>query len=173
MRKVVYGGLAVGLFALALFIYHERTVNQARREGQQAARAALLPPPPPPPRIVHHSDALVSGAFAIGSGEVKRIPILVTKDMSNVKLVGRFQASGGTRDDIEVILFGNPDDFTNWKSGNDSRAIYQSGRTTVANIDVSLGTPATYDLVFSNRHAILLRRDITADVKLEYDQREK
>lgn len=43
----------------------------------------------------------------------------------------------------------------------------------VANVDVSLGTPRSYELVFSNKNAILLRRDVKAEIKLEYDQREK
>ena len=172
LGKVVIGVVTVAVLGFGLYSYHANAVQGARVAGEAAGRATVQQAARDQPRVTHHSDTLITGVFSLAAREIKRIPVVVGDSMTSVKLTGRFSASGGARDDVEVFVFATRDDFTNWQSGNAHRAIYQSGRTTVANIDVPLKA-GTYDLVFSNKHAVILLRNIDANVRLEYDTREK
>jgi hypothetical protein len=123
-------------------------------------------------RATHEVDSLISGSFSLSARSVKAVPVPVTNGMSNVRLVGRFSAAGGMGNDVEVLLFDHRDDFTNWTNGHAAKVMYQSGRTTVGNLNVPLPATGGYTLVFSNTFAFFLPRTITADVKLEYDKRD-
>lgn len=173
VRGLAIGVVGIALVGFALYSYHSNAVTSARQAGEMAGRADALQQASAAPKFSHHADTLLSGPLTLAAGEIKRIPVVVKDDMSKVRIVGRFAASGGTRDDIEVLVFASRDDFTNWQSGNEARVIFQTGRKKVGDIDVSLKNAGTYDLVFSNKHAVLLLRNIDATVKLEYDTRER
>lgn len=74
-------------------------------------------------------------------------------------LKGRFRASGGNRNDIEVYIM-DADNFENWKNGNQARTYYNSGRVTVANFNVRLAE-GNYYMVFNNRWSIMTPKAVT------------
>jgi len=171
-RGLAFSIAGIAIVGFALYSYHANAVSDARQAGETAGRAEAIQQANAAPKFSHHADTLLSGPLTLAAGEIKRIPVTVKDDMSKVRIVGRFAASGGTRDDIEVLVFASRDDFTNWQSGNEARVIFQTGRKKVGDIDVPLKNPGTYDLVFSNKHAVLLLRNIEATVKLEYEKRD-
>lgn len=84
---------------------------------------------------------------------------------NNATLTGDFTASGGSGNDIQVLLM-NQDDYINWKNGHAARVYYNSEKITVGKIDVHLN-PGTYYLVFSNRFGLLFGKKVDAHIKLK------
>ncbi len=91
--------------------------------------------------------------------------------MSNVRVTGRFTASGGFGNDIAAILT-TEDDFENWKNGHPARALYSTGKTTVGNINVTITTPGTYYLAFSNAFSAFTEKNVSAEIELHYTVQE-
>jgi len=92
--------------------------------------------------------ALTPADFTIGPAGLRHFRIVVDEHTRNASLVGKFRASGGTYDDIEVFVI-RPDDSVNPKEGMYSKALDWSRRVTARDLDVPLST-GEYYLVFSN-----------------------
>jgi hypothetical protein len=86
--------------------------------------------------------------------------------MKNVRVVGRFEAMGGSND-IKAIVT-DADDFTNWKNGYAARALYSTPKTTVGEIDVPIVASGTYYLAFSNAFALLTDKSLSGEIKLQF-----
>lgn len=84
---------------------------------------------------------------------------------NNATLTGDFTASGGSGNDIQVLLMGKGD-YINWKNGHEFRFYYDSGKITVGEINVHLN-PGNYYLVFSNRFGLLFGKKVDAHIKLK------
>jgi hypothetical protein len=117
-------------------------------------------------------EKLATGQVTVPAGNIWYTRFNVdTSVMSNVRVVGRFTASGGFENDIAAILT-DEDDFENWKNGHPARALYSTGPTTVGNINAAITTPGTYYLAFSNKGALLMSKNVSAEVELHYNVRE-
>jgi hypothetical protein len=91
-----------------------------------------------------------------------------TFQVANLAVVtGRFQARGGTQNDIEAYIL-DRDGFMNWANDHRAPAYYNSGRLTVGNIKTTLG-PGTYYLVFNNRASQANDRTVEANIELRTD----
>ena len=77
---------------------------------------------------------------------------------------GRFQAQGGSGNDIQVFIF-DADGFENWKNHHSASTYYNSGKVTVGTIDAQLGS-GTYFLVFDNSFSLLSNKAISSDIKI-------
>jgi hypothetical protein len=93
----------------------------------------------------------------------------VPEGASSVLLHGSFTASGGAGNDIEVFVFAETD-FVNWQNRHPSTSLYNSGKVTDGNLNVTLPTAGKYFLVFSNRFGLLLPKTINVDAALTYYQ---
>jgi len=82
---------------------------------------------------------------------------------------GRFTATGGARNDIEVWVM-NDDSFVNWQNGHPVTPLYSSGRVTRGNLNLSLREAGTYYLVFDNRFSVISPKAIQDNVILTYKQ---
>jgi hypothetical protein len=114
------------------------------------------------------SSNLIDGNIVVTPGDYYDIPFLVdTSEMQNIRVVGYFAASGGSGNDIEVAIL---DDitFTNWINGHQGTSLYNSGKITVAEIDVSITTSGKYHLVFSNTFSIVSSKNVSARVDLNW-----
>jgi len=78
---------------------------------------------------------------------------------------GRFQAQGGSGNDIQVFIF-DADGFENWKNHHSASTYYNSGKVTVGTIDAQLG-PGTYFLVFDNNFSLVSNKAISSDIKMQ------
>jgi len=109
--------------------------------------------------------ALVKGTITINPGLYHDYRFEVTSNMKNPRIVGSFEAvSGGA---LYVYLF-DKTNFLNWDAGGDSRTIYASGKVVTAQIDVSIPTPGTYHLIFSNRISWITSKTVDAAVEFQY-----
>jgi hypothetical protein len=95
--------------------------------------------------------------------------IIVTPQMQNVNLVGHFSASGGSGNDIRVLLM-SQDNYQNWQNGHGGRANYDSQKVTAGNINVRLSTPDTYYLVFDNGFSLFSDKVVNVEANLHYEQ---
>jgi hypothetical protein len=103
---------------------------------------------------------LLSGTVNVGPGGFYYVSFHLN---NTARIVGRFQASGGSNDIQAVIA--DADEFENWKNGHAARLIYQTDRTTVGKID-SLLRPGDYYLGFNNQFSLLTSKTITGDIRV-------
>ena len=86
-------------------------------------------------------------AFAIKANSWVTHPVYVT---GTTQLEGRFNAQGGSRNDIEVYIL-DDDGMTNFKNGNSASTFYNSnGSKTVGDFNVVLSGEKMYYIVFKN-----------------------
>jgi hypothetical protein len=94
----------------------------------------------------------------------------VPQEASNVRVEGRFVATGGAGNDLEVYLL-DEDGFSNWQNGHATRTFYNSGRATVGDLDAILPDGAgTYYLVLNNRFSLLTPKAAELNAALTYYQ---
>ena len=114
--------------------------------------------------LFQRESPIVTEAFTIGPGKYAWFRFGVPDNGGNV--VGRFRASGGGGNDVEVYIL-DEDGFENFKNGHRVQTYYNSGRVTVANINVSLSS-GTYYLIFSNTFSSVSNKAVNGNVALRY-----
>src|SRR5215212_4241492 len=107
---------------------------------------------------------IVNTAFTVKAGDAKSSTFHVGSGGANV--VGRFRAEGGVGNDIRCLIL-DPDSFENWRNGHNVHTYYNSGKITVANINVTL-PQGDYVLVFDNTYSILTNKAVTANVEIRW-----
>src|ERR1035437_6271838 len=112
---------------------------------------------------------LVNGAITVKAGSYYEVPFTITNAMTNSSVQGSFNASGGSGNDIIVLVFDDTS-FFNWVNGHQATPIYNSGQLTTSNINASITTPGTYHLVFSNMFSLVTSKQVTTSVNLQYYQ---
>jgi hypothetical protein len=114
----------------------------------------------------NHTISLVQGSIIAKAGYYRSYEFSTIPNASNNRLSGRFQASGGTGDDIRVLIM-TKDDYTNFVNGHSARSYYDSGQKTVSNIDVTLPSGSQkYVLVFDNTFSFVADKEVNANIKL-------
>ena len=134
-----------------------------------SSSAAQSPPPESSTAgTVAQTKNLINGTIVVPAGGSHDVHIETdVGTMSNVRIVGWFHASGGSQSEIEVFL-ASDSDYQTWTEGRSIKPLYNSGRTTFANINV--GVPVsyeTYHLVFNNIFSTSLKT-IQAEIELDY-----
>jgi len=116
------------------------------------------------------SSNLIDGNIVVVPGNYYDIQFSVdTSEMQNTRVVGSFEAAGGSGNDIEAFIFDDMS-FNNWKNGHQVTPLYNSGKITVANIDTSITTSGKYHLVFSNLFSIVSSKNVSARVDLNWSE---
>lgn len=119
------------------------------------------------PAIVYPSQReapILTEAFTIAPERYTWFRFGVPESGGNV--VGRFRASGGSGNDVEAYIL-DEDGFENFKNGHRVQTYYNSGRVTVANINVPLSS-GTYYLIFSNTFSAVSNKAVNGRVALRY-----
>lgn len=110
----------------------------------------------------------VEPAFTVPQLGVKYHKFSVPAGATDVKIQGRFRASGGPGNDIEVALM-NDDEFVNWQNHHTVTAIYSSEKVTQGTVNVSLPSDAgTYYLIFNNRFSLVSPKAVEDNLALQY-----
>jgi hypothetical protein len=168
--------LIVVLVALAGFLaYRQNQLQQRLDEEQRAAlalqrKAAALLEEAKKPKFEHQTDVLASGVVQVVPAQPYTVRITAdTATMHDIKVSGRFSASGGTDNGIETFIL-DEDNYTNWKNNHAAQALYQSGVKTVGDIQANIAKSGVYYVVFSDKKNFLAR-NVTAEVKLDYEKR--
>lgn len=130
-----------------------------------------LPARAPNVRYVPADQKIASGQIVVRAAGYVQYRFQVTPEMRNAHITGRFNASGGTGNDIEAVI-ATEEEFTNWINGHQARVFYSTqGRKTTDTFDVRLG-PGTYCLAFNNRFSAFSAKDVFLEVDLNSQKME-
>jgi osmoprotectant transport system substrate-binding protein len=94
------------------------------------------------------------------------------KTMRNVKVVGWFISTGGSGNDIRVLVLDDID-FINWSNLHQVEGLYKTDKITTAKIDIPITASGKYHLVFDNRFSKFRSKDVLAKVYIYYESVEK
>ncbi len=114
------------------------------------------------------TEKLTSGQLVVRAGSYIYVKFNVDPArMQNARVIGSFRASGGSGNDIQVVL-AEESEFENWKNGHTARLLYSTEKTTTGKIDVPITEAGTYYLIFNNAFSALSDKDVFAEVSLHY-----
>jgi len=114
------------------------------------------------------AEKLFSGQIVVRAGQhVYRKFNIDPSRMQDVRVVGSFQASGGSGNDIQVVL-AEESEFENWKNRHEAHVLYSTGQITTGKIDVPITQTGTYYLVFSNAFSLVSDKDVFTEIELRY-----
>jgi hypothetical protein len=115
------------------------------------------------------ANIVATGSFAVEARDFKPFKVVVPDKTKNPRIEGSFSASGGSGNDVEVMVLDEAQ-FLNWQNRNKFSAIYDSGRVTADKVSIALPSAgATYVMVFSNRFSLLSTKGVKAELKLAHD----
>src|SRR5262245_17824180 len=81
-------------------------------------------------RAEQHRASILDGSVAVQAAGYVSYPIKVDASvMLNPRVMGHVQATGGTGNDIEVVVLSETQ-FINWKNGHKGGSLYTSGQIT-------------------------------------------
>jgi hypothetical protein len=111
---------------------------------------------------------IVNGQITVDAGDYEYYQFTVPPGAANVEAYGSFTVSGGSGNDI-VVLIMNLIEFFNWENGHQTGAYYDSGQLTASNFDVPLPSGSgTYCLVYSNTFSIMNQKSVNTEANLSY-----
>jgi hypothetical protein len=120
------------------------------------------------PQSVPALENLAVGTFSVSSGTPKEFRITVDASrMTDVTVKGQFAVSSNNGG-VEVYIF-DEDDYINWRYGNDSIALYDSGRRTTGEIQARIVRPGRYLLIFRNPSSST-PLDVHANIQLQFEE---
>ena len=163
--------LLMGGFTVFLLMLNRTHHANQQLDLSKSSEASFLSLPTllPTISIVPHEEKLFSGSIAINAHSMHFINFTVHPQMKNVHMSGHFQAYGGRRNDVQVIICSN-DDFINFRNGHQAQSFYNSNKITVGDIDVSIPPIAgDYVLAFNNTFSIVSGKTVNGEVSLSYD----
>ncbi|MGA2308201.1 MAG: hypothetical protein ABSG57_01470 [Candidatus Bathyarchaeia archaeon] len=115
-----------------------------------------------------HTVNIVNDLITVNANDYEYYPFYVPSGATNVQVQGSFTASGGSGNDIEVLIMGSTD-FINWQNGHQASAYYDSGQLTTSSFDVPLPSgQGTYYLVYSNTFSIISQKNVNTQANLSY-----
>jgi zinc-ribbon domain len=128
------------------------------------------PTPMPAPVLKTETYEIDTKAVGLQPDQMWWHPLLVKNDWRNARLVGKFTAQGGEKNDIEAIVT-NEKGLINWRKNYLHRpeVWYKSGRVTEDTIKVPLPTGQSY-FVFNNRFSVSANKTVRFNLRIEYER---
>ena len=115
-----------------------------------------------------HRVTIGNGAITVNAARYNHFALPVPAGASNVKLAGHFTASGGSGNDIEVIVL-DQDEYTNWTNHHTTPTHYNSGKVTAGELNLRLlDNAGTCYLVFNNSFSLPTPKAVQEDIALPY-----
>ena len=114
------------------------------------------------------STRLVSGQVNVRAGKDVRYWIKIdTSKMLEAAVTGWFRASGGSKNDIALVIATEPE-FENLVHGHEARVLFATDSITAGEFHVSITQSGTYVLALNNRFSIFMPRTFIANIDLCY-----
>ncbi|MGD0977506.1 MAG: hypothetical protein ABR962_00010 [Candidatus Bathyarchaeia archaeon] len=114
-----------------------------------------------------HTVNITNDLITVKANDYEYYPFYVPSGATNVQVQGSFTASGGSVNDIEVLVM-DPTEFINWQNGHQTGAYYDSGQLTTSSFDVPLPSgQRTYYLVYSNTFS-MDQKNVNTQANLTY-----
>ena len=123
---------------------------------------------PAPAEVGAVSKKLVSGQVNVRAGGDARYGIKIdTSKMLRLVVTGWFRASGGSKNDIALVL-ATEYEFENLIHGNEARVLFATNGIKAIEFRVPITESGSYILALNNRFSIFMPRAFTANVDLRY-----
>ncbi|HEU0184870.1 MAG TPA: hypothetical protein VFS27_06110 [Blastocatellia bacterium] len=171
----ILGACAVVLIAFAILTQILKDPAGKARDvnGAPVVFSARTPPPPTPissPVWKAESYEIDTKALALQPDQMWSHPLQVQNDWRNARLVGKFTAQGGERNDIEAIVT-NEEGMIKWRKNYSyqPKAWYRSGPVTEDTVDASLPAGQSY-FIFDNRLSPSANKTIRFNLRVEYER---
>ena len=78
-------------------------------------------------------------------------------------LLGRFEAAGGSGNDIRVVLL-DQDNYLNWSNGHKATVLFDGGRATLTKMSVPIDPAGVYVLVLDNSFSIMTDKRVVGEL---------
>ena len=114
-----------------------------------------------------YTYTIVNGSVAVPAGNYYYYRTDIPQGETSLVITGSFIASGGTTNDIEVLVMDQAH-YGTWMSGNQVTTFFDSGRVSSGNIDAPLPGIGTYYLIYSNIFSPTYGKTVQSDVVLHY-----
>jgi predicted nucleic acid-binding Zn ribbon protein len=161
------GWVVIGIIVTLAAVFAIRPLLDTRKESPTQPPVAEKVQPPPPV-LIPVTRTLTSGQLVVRAGTYMQTKFNVdTEKMQYVRVVGSFRASGGSGNDIQVVL-ADESEFENWINGHQARVLYSTGQITNGKVDVQITESGAYVLAFSNTFSTMTDKDVFAEVELRY-----
>lgn len=115
------------------------------------------------------SANVVNGDISVRAGQYEDYQLTVPANAAGAELTGNFLASGGSGNDI-IVLIMDQTDYVNWQNGHQASTYYNSGQITTSTFNVSLPSGGTYFLVYSNQFSTFSSKSVNTQATLTYAQ---
>jgi len=156
LRVIGFGLLILVLVGLLISRLNSPTVNQP--SAKQVASTPILVP---------MSTKLFTGQTVVKAGGYVTNKFTVEPGMQNFRVVGQFNASGGTGNDIQVVL-ADEDEFQNWINGHQTNVFYSTEKITTGKLDVDNLAPGRYVLALSNTFSTFTDKYVFAEIEARW-----
>jgi predicted nucleic acid-binding Zn ribbon protein len=161
----LFGFATAGAIAGGAYIYSE--ARRTKGPTKKPAAFAEMPLTVTVPLFAPITQTLVSGQLIVPAASDVRYKLQIDhKWMLNPVVSGSFRASGGTGNDIQVVL-ADEHSFENWING-DSAILYSTGKVTKGELNVPITQSGTYIFCFNNRSSRFSKKQVIANVVLTY-----
>jgi hypothetical protein len=117
--------------------------------------------------LTDKSYTIVNGSFAVPAGNYYYYEVNIPQGETSLSITGSFIASGGTANDIEVLVMDQAH-YGTWISGNQVSTYFDSGRVSNGNIVAALPGSGNYYLIYSNIFSTTYDRTVQTNVVLHY-----
>lgn len=168
--KLLIGSTAI-VAMLALVIHavsnSERADKQPAQPVPQPSNAQHSSASFTAPQYEDHTDQIVSASFTVEPRQWRYFKFTVSGEMQQARVVGRFNATGGGGNDIEVFVT-NEDGYTNLANGHRAKVWYESGKVTVSEVSTGPLPPGKFYLIFNNRFSLITNKAVNAKIELHY-----
>jgi hypothetical protein len=159
-------GAALGLLLVAMLFI--RFLNQPNTPP--SGRPAYTPPVQGPV-LVPASTKLFTGQIVVKAGGYVTNTFTVEPGMVNFHVVGQFNASGGTGNDIQAVLT-DEGEFQNWINGHQAKAFYSTEKITNGKMDIGPLAAGRYVVAFSNKFSTFTDKYVFAEVEARWSARQ-
>lgn len=152
---------------------HEATKNRNlehfKRMAGEDPSSSPVPAPSAPmrERFQDRQTDITRGQITIGARRYVTFRVRIDDSMYNPHVIGRFHASGGSGNDIQVAVV-HEDELPNLTNGHSARVLWSTkGKKTTDSFDVAL-SPGTYYLWVSNQFSEFTAKQVFLDATLEW-----
>ncbi|MEQ4489153.1 MAG: hypothetical protein AAC990_02120 [Dehalococcoides mccartyi] len=120
--------------------------------------------------LITKSMKLIYKTVDISAGDYYYLKFTISSNMQGTQVEGSFYASGGSGNDIRMLILNNTD-YINWANGHVVTPCYDSGKLTTHSFMLNL-TAGTYYLVLDNTFSFISSKQVKIDAGMEWQEYE-
>lgn len=170
-REVKWGQVAAVLGALIVIVVIVVSLSTGAPSTSSNSSFRSTVPSVTVPRVMPspHTQLIANGAITIRAASYSYYKFFVPSGATNAVVNGRFTATGGIGNDIEVYVL-TEDGFVNFSNGHQTPTYYNSGKATQDSIRAVLPGSGTYYLVFNNNFSLITPKAVQLEAILQYTE---